>query len=85
MTGTIKIDFDFEKKEFRHITVDQVKFWESVFPDVDVIHHLEHRMPAWLDGNPSRAKKNYKRFIVNWLSAQQERYSQFKGGDHGNH
>jgi len=79
MTDSIKIDFDFEIRSFKNITISQVKFWESCYPDVDVIDHLTKRMPAWIDGNADGKgrKKRWKRFIVNWLSSQQEKYSQF--------
>ncbi len=40
---------------------------------------LLNKMPVWMDANPQKAhKKNFKRFIVNWLSRQEERYKQFK-------
>lgn len=73
-----KITFNFEVLKWENITVEQVKFWESVYPDVDVIEHITKRMVAWLDANPNRAKKNYKRFIQNWLSRQQGGYEYFK-------
>jgi len=76
-----KISFNFESMKWQGITVDLVKFWESCYPEVDVIDTLTKKMPAWMDANPQKAhKKNYKRFIVNWLSRQQDRYSQFKKG-----
>ena len=79
MIGLIKIEFDFETRSFKNITVSQVKFWEEAYPDCDVIDILTYKMPVWMDANPKKAhKKNYKRFIVNWLSRQQERYDQFK-------
>jgi len=65
--------------KWENITIEQVKFWENAYPDVDVIDVLTKRMPAWLDANPEKAhKKKWKRFIVHWLSSQQERYDQFK-------
>ena len=73
-----KINFDFESLKWEGISVDQVKFWEAAYPDCDVIDILTKKMTSWLDANPQKAnKKNWKRFIVNWLSRQQERYSQF--------
>ena len=79
-----KISFNFESMKWQGITVDLVKFWESCYPEVDVIDTLTKKMPAWMDANPQKAhKKNFKRFIVGWLSRQQDRYSQFKKG--GNH
>lgn len=75
-----KIIFNFELLKWENITVDQVKFWEDCYPDVDVIACLTKKMPAWLDANREGKgrKKLWKRFIVNWLSSQQGRYEQFK-------
>ena len=75
-----KMYFDFEEKKFKNITISQVQFWESCYPDVDVIGHLTKKMPGWLDANADGKgkKKQWKIFIVNWLSRQQERYEQFK-------
>lgn len=75
-----KIEFDFEEMKFKGITIDLVKFWESAYPDVDVVTVLTKKIPAWLDANPEKAckYKKWKRFIVNWLSRQQERYEQFR-------
>lgn len=76
----LKIVFNFELLKWENITVDQVKFWENCYPDVDVIACLTKKMPAWLDANRDGKgkKKLWKRFIVNWLASQQERYEQFK-------
>lgn len=77
-----KIIFNLTTLKWENLTVEQVKFWESVYPDCDVINILVKKMPAWLDANPQKAhKKNWKRFIVGWLSRQQERYDKFKKGD----
>lgn len=81
MTSSTKnnIYFDFDAMRWRGISIEQVKMWEEAYPDVDVLNILSKKMPAWLDANPERAhKKKWKRFIVNWLSSQQERYDQFK-------
>ena len=74
-----KIYFDFEAMRWRGISIEQVKFWEDAYPDCDVLDVLGKKMPAWIDANPQKAKKrNWKRFIVNWLSRQQEGYARFK-------
>ena len=74
-----KISFNFDTLHWEGITIEQVKFWEGAYPDCDVVDILTKKMPAWLDANPLKAhKKNFKRFIVNWLSSQQVRYDQFK-------
>ena len=76
-----KITFNFDTLKWEGITVDQVKIWESAYPDVDVVDVLLKKMPCWLTANPKKAKKkNWSRFIVNWLSRQQDRYDQFKRG-----
>jgi hypothetical protein len=78
---TDKINFNFSKLEWENITIDQVKFWESAYPDVDVIEQITKRMPAWLNSNDRKAKKKeWKRFINGWLSRQQTRYDMFKKG-----
>ncbi len=79
MLSVGKITFDFEKLRWENITVEQVKLWESAYPDCDVIDILTKKMIIWLDSNPQKAhKKNWKRFITNWLSRQQEGYDRFK-------
>ena len=81
-TNVHKIEFNFELMKWEGITVDQVKFWEEAYPDCDVVDILTKKMPVWLDANPHKAhKKQWKRFIVNWLSRQQDKYSQFRKQD----
>jgi hypothetical protein len=78
-SNVVKISFNFDTMKWENITIDQVKFWENAYPSLDVIDILTKKMPAWLDANPEKAyKKNWKRFIVNWLSRQEDRYSQFR-------
>ena len=55
---------------------DQVDKWQSIYLGVNVIAEL-NKMYAWLEANPKN-KKTYQgmpRFIVNWLSRQQDRAS----------
>lgn len=75
-----KITFNFDLLKWEGITIDQVKLWESAFPDCDVVDILTKKMPVWLDANPAKAHKykNWKRFIVGWLNRQQEGYERFK-------
>ena len=75
----MKIIFNFETLKFENITISQVQFWEDCYPDVDVIACLTKKMPAWLDANREGKgrKKAWKRFIVGWISREQERYEQF--------
>jgi len=68
-----RITFNFQLLKWENLTVDQVKFWESCYPHVDVVDQLTKKMPAWLDANADRKgrKKQWKRFIVNWLARKE--------------
>ena len=71
---TEKITFNFDTMEFENITKLQVKFWETCYPDVDVVETINKKMPAWLDANPAKAKKKlWKKFINGWLSREQQK------------
>ncbi len=80
------IRFNFETLKWENITIEQVKLWENAFPDCDVVDILTKKMVVWLDANVNGKgrKKNWKRFIVNWLSSQQGKYEQFKKGGKNN-
>ena len=82
MSPTIaNITYNPESRKFENITVEDVKYWESVYPDVDVIDIILKKAPAWLFSNPERAhKKKWSRFLNNWLAKQQLGYDQFKRG-----
>ena len=40
-----KITFNFETMKFEGITVEQVKFWENAYPDVDVVGIILRKSP----------------------------------------
>ena len=42
----------------------------NAWPELDVNAEIA-RADAWLEANPRRRKKNYRRFIVNWLNRAQ--------------
>ena len=55
---------------------DQIDKWQSIYLGVNVFAEV-YKMFAWLEANPKN-KKTYQgmpRFIVNWLSRQQDRAS----------
>jgi len=64
--------FNFEKREFINITEKDLKGWKEAFPACDIKAELK-KMREWLLANPDKKKLNYRRFIVNWLSKQQDR------------
>jgi len=68
-----KINFNFDKGEWENITLKDIAGWEEAYPACDVKVELA-QMREWCIANPKKAKKkNYRRFITNWLSRSQER------------
>jgi hypothetical protein len=45
----------------------QIAHWRLIYKGIDVDAEIG-KMEAWLDANPTRKKKNEKRFVVNWLN-----------------
>lgn len=55
------------------ITSADMDGWKQAFPGVDIEQQLRISH-EWLLANPKRAtKKNWRRFIVNWFAASQNR------------
>jgi len=59
-----------ENKYFR--TIDDIDSFAKLLFDTyanrtDLMIELK-KMNIWLESNPKRLKKNYKRFITNWLN-----------------
>jgi len=71
-TPTKKISFSFEDKRFFNITEEDIAGWKEAYPACDIKAELR-KMREWLLANPEKRKVNYRRFIVNWLSKQQDR------------
>lgn len=70
------IKWNREKRHWEGITVEQVKIWEELYPDVNVVQELTVEMPRWLDkkdGKKIARKKDWKATIVNWLRKEQQR------------
>jgi hypothetical protein len=70
-----KVDFDFSTGLFSGISDKKVDAWSDAYPALAVETELA-KAAAWLQANPAKRKKNYMRFVVNWLARAQER-----GGD----
>lgn len=62
---------------FDGLTPAQLGRWREAFPAINVASEI-HRAEVWLQANPRKAKSNYARFLVNWLSRAQDR--ERKGG-----
>jgi len=73
------IDFDFQTRKFLNITIEDKAGWKDAFPAVDVEQELR-KMREWLLANPTKKKSNYRKFITNWLSREQD-----KGGTKSSH
>jgi len=63
---TNNIYFNRENFKFENILKEKLEKWRKAFPHLNVEVELK-KMEAWLQANPTRRKKNYERFIVNWL------------------
>lgn len=57
---------------FEGITPEIIVNWKEAFPAVNIGAQLS-RADEWLKANPTKLKKNYYRFLVNWLGRSQER------------
>jgi len=67
-----KIAFNFETEEWENLSEKDQKAWAIAYPACEIGTELE-RAKQWLLSNPEKRKKNYRRFITNWLSRSQER------------
>jgi len=66
------VSFDFDKRKFLNITIEDLAGWRDAYPACEIDQELR-KMREWLLANPDKKKKNYKRFIVNWLIKVQDR------------
>jgi hypothetical protein len=62
-----KITFNNETLKFENIKKEMLDKWIEAYPNCNVSLELK-KMEAWLAANPDRLKKNYEKFIVNWLA-----------------
>jgi hypothetical protein len=72
-----KITFSFDSRKWENITEKDIEVWQEAYPACDIWYELK-KMKAWLLANPKKRKKQYTRFINNWLSRAQD-----KGGSRG--
>ena len=69
----LRIKFNFKKKRWQGIIKEDMKLWKETFPDLDIDYWLK-RMKNWILTNPRKGKKkNYAKFINNWLSGEQDK------------
>ncbi|NIO43375.1 MAG: hypothetical protein GTO41_26420, partial [Burkholderiales bacterium] len=66
------IAFCFDRRKWLNIKVEDKSGWLAAFPACDIELEL-CKMREWLLANPVKRKKNYRRFITNWLAKTQDR------------
>jgi hypothetical protein len=68
------VDIILNTKEMYPISKADIAEWQKLFPAVDVMGELR-KMAAWAKANPNRRKtrRGISRFIVSWLSKEQDR------------
>ena len=73
-----RIKFNHKEKKWQGIEDEDIERWKKAFPDLDIAYWLE-RMRNWIIENPRKGrKKNYARFISNWLSEEQDKFNRKK-------
>lgn len=78
----LHIKFNFKEKQWQGILEEDMAQWQVTFPTLDIDYWLE-RMKNWILANPRKGrKKNYARFINNWLSDEQEKLDLKNGRKH---
>lgn len=63
--------FDPDKREFQGISEKDLQAWKELYPVVNIEFELK-RMVEWCLSNPTRSKKQWRKFITNWLSKTNE-------------
>jgi len=80
MHGT-KIIFNNRTFKFENIPKEKIDKWKEAFLNCNVDIEIK-KMEAWLAANPVKHKKNYEKFIVNWLGrAKGEENGKNKGNN----
>lgn len=67
-----EIQFSFEMKKWENISSSDLSTWKELYPSVDVDRELK-AMSEWVLSNPSKSKKLWRKFIINWLSNAYEK------------
>jgi len=78
-SSSSSILFSFSSLKWEGITKEKKEVWAAAYPACDIDLCLS-QMAAWLEANPKKVKKNYRQFIVNWLSKEQQRGGMTKKG-----
>lgn len=66
-TSSSKINYNMASHSWENITDEIMSIWSKANPNVNLKNEL-NRAASWLESNPSRQKKDYRRFLNNWFS-----------------
>jgi predicted phage replisome organizer len=66
------VTYDFTTGLFSGVTDEMVATWQAACPAVSVDREIV-KAAQWLLANPTKRKKNYRRFLLNWIMRAQER------------
>lgn len=66
------VSYDFTTGLFRGVTDEMVATWQAMCPAINVDREII-KAAQWLLANPAKRKKNYRKFLVNWILRSQER------------
>jgi len=71
----VDTDKDIKTEAFNILLKDEafIKQLENIYPNVAIEKEIK-KMKGWVLGNPHRSKKNWKRFMVNWLNTAIDKY-----------
>jgi len=71
MSGTVKPYPDRVSNYFEKISDELKRTWYDAYPNIDIDYQLL-KAKAWLISNPNKAKKDFSKFVNNWLSRAME-------------
>jgi hypothetical protein len=75
VSSAVAMSFSYESQEFSGITEQDIGTWVEAYPAVDIKGNIK-RAGVWLKSNPTKRKKNIRKYLTGWFSRTQER-----GGD----
>lgn len=70
-SALISISFSFEFKKWEGINPKDLDGWRIAYPGTNLDRELS-AMSEWIIANPEKRKKNWRAFIVRWLTKAQE-------------
>ncbi len=68
-------DIFFDGSQILNVSENDLNAWVNAYPAINIQNNI-YRATEWLKSNPTKRKKNVRRFLVNWFARAQER-----GGD----